>query len=188
MSLKNKSINLADSFNKRDEKILKRQKTLLFISPAVCLIIILAGVYTGILVRTNGVKDDTKALKTDLEILELQQQETFELEKKNRVLNNDVQKMTFANEEKDIYNGMNTYFERQLFSNIKKCGNSKIKISGCTFSSGMMTMTLTSSGNDPSNISDFVRELKKLKYFSTVNYSGYTGGDEYTFTVVCIFK
>lgn len=188
MSLKNKRINLADSFNKKDEKVLKRQKTLLFISPAICLIIILVGVYTSILVRTNGVIDDTQALKGDLEILKIQQEETLELEKKNRVLENDKDKMNNANDEIDIYNGMNTYFERGLFSNIKKCGNSKIKISGCTFSSGMMTMTLTSSGNDPSNISDFVRELKKLKYFLSVNYQGYMGGDEYTFTVVCIFK
>ncbi len=188
MSLKNKSINLADSFNKKDERVLKRQKTLLFISPAVLLVIILAGVYTSILIKTNGVKNDKQTLKDDLSILNNQQQEAIEIEKNNRILFNDAEKMKLANEEKDIYNTKNNYFERELFSNIKKCGNSKIKISGCTFSGGMMSMTLTSSGNDPSNISDFVRELKKLEYFSSVDYTGYTGGEEYTFTVVCIFK
>lgn len=188
MSLKNKSINLADSFNKKDEKALKRQKTLLFISPAICLVLILAGVYGGILIKTNQVKDDTSALKEDFAVLKLQQEKTLEMEEKNRELNNDIENLKLADAERTLLNGKNTYFEKNLFTNIKKCGNSKLKISGCIFSGGTMVMTLTSSSNEPSNISDFVRNLKELKYFSNVLYSGYTGGDEYTFTVTCLFK
>lgn len=188
MSLKNKRINLADSFNKKEEKALKRQKTLLFISPAICLVFILAGVYSGLLIKTNHVKDDTLALKEDFAVLKLQQEKTLEMEETNRALTDDVEKLKLADEERILFNGKNTYFEKSLFTNIKKCGNSKLKISGCTFSGGTMVMTLTSSSDEPYNISDFVRNLKGLKYFSDVLYSGYTGGDEYTFTVICLFK
>lgn len=188
MSLKNKSINLADSFNKKDEKALKRQKMLLFISPAICLVIVLAGVYGSILLKTDNVKSDTKALKGDLAVLELQQQKTKQLEEENRVLADDMEKLKFASEERMIFNGKNTCFEKNLFSDIKKCGNSKLKISGCTFSGGIMILTMTSSSNDPLNISEFVGEMKNLKYFDKVTYSGYTGGEEYTVSITCILK
>lgn len=188
MSLKNKSINLADSFNKKDEKALKRQKMMLFISPAICLVFVLAGVYGGILLKTNSVKKDIQSLKNDLAVLELQQKKTEQLEEENRILSGDVKKLEFAEKERLIFNGMNTYFEKNLFSNINKCGNSKLKISGCTYSGGTMILTMTSSSNDPLNISEFVRNLKELKYFSDVSYTGYTGGDEYTVNVACTFK
>lgn len=188
MSLKNKSINLADSFNKKDEKALKRQKMLLFISPAICLVIVLAGIYGSILLKTNNVKSDTKALKGDLAVLELQQQKTKQFEEENRVLADDMEKLKFALEERMIFNGKNTYFEKNLFSDIKKCGNSKLKISGCTFSNGIMILTMTSSSNDPLNISEFVGKMKNLKYFDKVTYSGYTGGEEYTVSITCILK
>lgn len=188
MSLKNKRINLADSFNKKDEKALKRQRMLIYISPAIGLIIVLTGIYGSFLIKTNNVKNDTQTLQQNFEIMKLQAQKTLQLEETNRILISDMEKMKFAVEERKAFNGKNTYFEKNLFSNIKKCGNSKLKISGCTFSGGAMILTMTSSGSNPSNISEFIRNLKGLEYFSNVSYPGYTGGDEYTFNVTCIFK
>lgn len=188
MSLKNKSINLADSFNKKDEKVLKRQKMLIFVSPAICLIVVLAGVYGSLLIKTGNIKTDTQRLEENCSVMKLQEQKTFRLEDANRVLASDMEKMNLAVEEKNVLDEKNTYLKKNLFSDIKKCGNSKLKISGCTFSGGAMILTMKSSGSNPSNISEFVRNLKGLKYFDEVLYPGYTGGEEYTFSVTCVFK
>ncbi len=188
MSLKNKRINLADSFYKKEEKTLKRQKTLIIISPAICVVIALAGIYGGILVKTNNLKNNTQDLKNDISELKIQQQETLQLEAANKILSQDMENLNFAGEEKTLLNGRNIYFEKSLFSNIEKCGNSKLKISGCMFSGGIMNLTVTSSSKDPLNISEFVRNLKGLEYFKDVSYTGYTGGEEYTVNITCVFN
>lgn len=76
----------------------------------------------------------------------------------------------------------------EFLENIRYSGNS-VNISYYSYKSSEHSLSLEGKADSPSDISAFIKKLRKYDICENIEYSGYTSsGNQYKFTAVCIFK